>query len=377
MSPLRIRDITAKGFSIVRHKGRRRQENAGTGAVTQADVARLAKVSTGTVSRVINSQALVSEKAKRKVQDAIKKLGYLPNKAAQALVNGETKGILLLCIDKGPIMPSTWQYELPVLQGIEGYLKQLGYTLDICMPTYEEVANPGFIDRLLWNRIFDGILILTAWVLDISFIKDLKARNIPTICIGNGPYREKGVNLCGCTVFDNYSVIKEIYSTLFDLGHRRIAFIKGSEHHLHAIQRFKGYRQALREHEIAIDSRYEFQGSYDVLSGCSAMENFLSISEPPTAVIAANDLMAIGVMRTAIRRGLSVPKDISVVGFDDIQVSEFMEPSLSSVRVPSRDLGTKSAESLYRCIQKRSTGCSTTTLRVNFIKRDSVGSRRA
>jgi LacI family transcriptional regulator len=357
----------------VRRRGRNGHEKAG--AITQSDVARVAKVSTGTVSRVINDQPQVSEKAKRKVQEAIKQLGYRPNKSAQALVKGETKNILLLCIDESPIMPSTWQYELPILQGIESYLKRFGYTLDICMPTHGEVLSPDFMDRLLWSRVFDGILILTAWSLERSIIKDLCERKIPTICVGNGPYREKGIDICGSALFDNYYIIKDIFSTLFDLGHRRIAFIKGTAHHQHGLLRFKGYRQALREHGISFDPRYECCGSYNIPSGYSAMELLLGLAEPPSAVIASNDLMAIGAIRAINDHGLRVPHNISIVGFDDLEISEFLEPSLSSVKVPSWELGTMSAESLYHLIQQPTIAGRSITLPVTFAKRNSIGAR--
>jgi LacI family repressor for deo operon, udp, cdd, tsx, nupC, and nupG len=356
----------------VKGKGKDRHESAAT--ITQSDVARIAKVSTGTVSRVINDHPLVSTKAKRQVLEAIKQLGYWPNKAAQALANGETKSVLLLFVDEHPIMPSTWQYELPILQGVESYLKRFGYAVQISMHTRDEAETPGFIDTLLWNRLFDGILVLTSLELGKSMIVDLHERRIPTIFIGNGPY--KGIDRGISVLFDNYRVIKEIFSALFELGHRKIAFIKGTARQQHARLRLKGYRQALREHNMGANPLYEFDGSYNVPSGYSAMERFLDLEEPPTAVIAANDLMAIGAMRAIKDRGLCVPDDVSVVGFDDIEISEFLEPSLSSVKVPSPELGAMSAESLYGLMQGESAAGTSITLPATFVVRDSVARRR-
>ena len=184
------------------------------------------------------------------------------------------------------------------------------------------------------------------------------------------------IYICGSALFDNYYVIKGIYSALFGLGHRRIAFIKGMANHIHGLQRFKGYRQALREHKMGCDLRYECDARYDIPSGYGAMERFLDLDEPPTAVIAANDLMAIGAIRAITDRGLRVPDDTSVVGFDNLEISEFLKPSLSSVKVPARELGILSAESLYNLIQKKSAGARSITLPATFVPRDSMARRR-
>ena len=354
-------------------KGKSKEKTEPSATITQADVARAAGVSTGTVSRVINDHPLVSEKAKIQVRKAIEKLGYRPNKAAQALANGETRSALLLVVDEQPIMPSTWQYELPILQGVEGTLKRYGYSVQIAMHSREEAAEEGFVDALLWNGPFDGILILTSWDLGRLLIDDLNERRMPVVFIGNGPY--KGVDRGASVLFDNSSVIEEIVATLTTLGHRRIAFIKGAIGQQHARQRLKGYRRALRHSGIAANPLYEFAGSYSVPSGYLAMERFLGLAEPPTAVVAANDLMAIGAMRALADHGILVPRDVSVVGFDDIEISEFLAPALSSVRVPSAELGAASARTLYGLIRGEIPEVPA-VLPSTFVSRDSIGPRR-
>jgi DNA-binding LacI/PurR family transcriptional regulator len=126
---------------------------------------------------------------------------------------------------------------------------------------------------------------------------------------------------------------------------------------------------------MGFDPRYECDARYDIPSGYGAMERFLDLAEPPTAVIAANDLMAIGAIRAINDHGLGVPADVSVVGFDDLEISEFLKPALSSVKVPARELGTLSAESLYNLMLKKSAVPGSITLPATFVPRDSMARR--
>ncbi|QQO11094.1 LacI family DNA-binding transcriptional regulator [Breznakiella homolactica] len=321
--------------------------------VTQMDVARYAEVSTGTVSRVVNNIPLVDGPTRTKVLRAIEELGYIPNHAAQALAQGRTKSLLLLILDKQPILPSTWQYELPVLQGINDYIKKHGYTLQIEITNYgqgETAEDVG--DTILRGRSVDGLLILTSWEIDEEMLRKIHGYAIPAIFIGNGPYRCGGHPVGASVRFDNYSVIRETYRILYGLGHRRIAFIKGSTDQIHSSIRLSAFLDAAAESGTELPGPYLAEGHYSVQGGYQAMYGFARLTERPTAVICANDLMAIGAMKAAAELDIPVPRELSITGFDDIEISEYLSPPLTTVRVPAYDLGKNGASLLIRQIEQ-------------------------
>ncbi|MCE5255482.1 MAG: LacI family transcriptional regulator, partial [Spirochaetaceae bacterium] len=211
--------------------------------ITQIDVAKAAKVSTGTVSRVINNHPFVSESARAAVLEAIKKLGYTPNTIAQSLAYGRSKNILILFLDKQPILPSTWQYELPILQGINDSLKDHAYSLQIEMLTLGlENSQPAF-DMMMSKSSFDGLIVLTSWNVEDQFLCRITERGIPMTFIGNGPYQIDGNPVGSTVLFDNSNIVKEVYTFLRSLGHRRIAFIKGTSDQLHAQIRLQAFTE--------------------------------------------------------------------------------------------------------------------------------------
>ncbi len=342
---------------------------------TQQDVAKLACVSTGTVSRVINDFPLVSKEARKAVLDAIKTLGYIPNSAAQTLAHGRTRSVLILMIGESPIMPSTWQYELPILQGISDFLKEKGHTLQLGMHSIDDAASSDFVDTILRNRSVDGIIILTSWRIGNHLIMRLHEREIPVVFIGNGPHTIHGKPVGATVLFDNYEVIKQAYRRLQSLGHRNIAFIKGTEDQIHAQIRLQAYYDAVLESGKKIINKYIYDGNYSVGSGYEALRHFFSYKNPPSAIISANDLMAIGALKATAEFKIQVPQDISIIGYDNIEVSSYISPSLTSVRVPTYDLGIISAKMIFESIyEERKTDIL--TLPTTLIERESIGERK-
>lgn len=338
---------------------------------TQLDVARLAGVSTGTVSRVINNHPIVSDEARDSVHNAIKMLGYIPNSVAQSLAHGHTKNIFLLFLDREPILPSTWQYELPVLQGINDYLRKREYTLQIGMHNIRPEDNEDIFESLFKYRSVDGFIILTSWKVEKDFLAKIQEQGIPTVFIGNGPYQYQGQPIGSTVLFDNYNIIKEIYTILRSLGHSHIAFVKGSAGQIHAEIRLKSFLDACHENGQEHPERYTYEGDYSVKAGFNAIKYFIRQSPPPTAILCANDLMAIGAMKAAIELGLKVPTDISIAGFDNMEISEYLSPSLSTVKVPTYELGVESAKLAIELIEKGSEG-TLITMPTTFLLRGSI-----
>ncbi|MFA7017544.1 MAG: LacI family DNA-binding transcriptional regulator [Sphaerochaetaceae bacterium] len=339
--------------------------------ITQREVAGLAKVSTGTVSRVINNHPLVSKKAKKKVLRAIETLNYTPNLVARSLAQGRTQNILVEFLDKNPILPSTWQYELPILQGINDFFALHDYSIQIGMHSLDSSSPEKLLKKILSNKSVDGFIILTSWDLDKMFVDALAKTNIPTVFLGNGPYNFEGTPVGTTILFDNYHIIQEAYTLLHSLGHRRIAFITGSENQLHAKLRLDAFREAARKYQEDLPEEYIYYGDYSVNSGTEGIHAFFKIPETPTAIICSNDLMAIGAMRAAKELSLNIPQDISIIGFDDIEVALYSTPPLTSVKVPTYELGTLGARKLLESIHEGIQG-ETHTLPSTLIVRNSV-----
>lgn len=343
--------------------------------ITQQDVAKLAKVSTGTVSRVINAHPLVSRKAKEAVLEAIESLGYAPNTVAQSLAQGRTRNILVAFLDNSPILPSTWQYELPILQAINDYSRLHGYSVTISMNPTNDTFNSSQFKDIIRNRSMDGLIILTSLELEKGFLEALYESKIPTVFIGNGPYYHDSQQVGTAILFDNSSTIKEAYNLLRSLGHEYIGFITGTDNHIHSNLRLKAFTDMAVNHCTYPIDDYIFHGDYAVNSGFQALFTFYKKNPPPTAIICANDLMAIGAMRAAKEFHLRVPQDVSVIGFDNIEVANFYSPPLTSVKVPSYELGKIGAEKLVNLIHGEGL-FETITLPTELIVRKSVSTTR-
>ena len=322
--------------------------------ITQKEVAELAKVSTGTVSRVINGHHFVSEEAKIAVMSAIEKLGYVPNTVAQSLAQGRTRNILVAFLDNSPILPSTWQYELPILQAINNYLRGHDYSVQISINATNKSFNSVFFHEIVRNQSMDGLIILTSLALGDSFLKSLYESKIPTVFIGNGPYIYNNQHVGTTILFDNSTIIKEAYSMLKSLGHERIGFITGTDGHKHSQLRLEAFTEIALENANYPINDYIYHGDYSINSGFQGLYTFYKKNPPPSAIICANDLMAIGAMKAAKEFHLRIPQDLSIIGFDNIEVANYYSPPLTSIKVPSYDLGKLGAEKLVSLIKEKS-----------------------
>lgn len=345
--------------------------------ITQKDVAAHAEVSTGTVSRAINDHPWVSSEAKERVEKAIIELGYVADVSARSLAKGRTNNVMFLLLNEETILPTTWSYELPIIQGVLDDFKDSGMHLQILMHTVEEARAPGFFPELISNRPVDAIVILSAWNLEDHSISELRRIRIPHVFIGNGPYpRSRDSSVAeGCVVFDNSTVIFGVVERLFALGHRLIAFIKGSAGQAHADMRYAAFVRVEQEKGLDLPDELVVDGDYSVRAGYEGLLRLWGLDRKPSAVVCANDYMAIGVMKAAMELGLAVPEDLSVVGFDDADVSAYLPVPLSTVRVPLLEIGSRAAERIHELL---TLGVSepTDTLASEYVERASVGTYR-
>ncbi len=346
--------------------------------ITQKDVAARAGVSTGTVSRAINDHQWVSDDARVRVRDAIIELGYVADFSARSLAKGRTNNVMFLLLNEETILPTTWSYELPIIQGVLDRFKMTGMHLQILMHTVEEAKAPGFFQDLISNRPVDGIVVLSAWNLEDHSIAELRKILVPRVFIGNGPYlptADSGAGE-GCVVFDNSQVIVDVVERLFTLGHRRIAFIKGSIGQAHAEQRLVAFVGVMGEKNLELPTGLVIAGDYSVRAGYDGLMALWELEQKPTAVVCANDYMAIGVMKGAVELRLAVPGDLSVVGFDDADVSPYLPISLSTVRVPLREIGSRAAKRIHDLLTLGKAK-PVDTLMSEYVERASTGACRS
>jgi len=304
-----------------------------TGSSTLGMVAKAAGVSASTVSRILNGTAVVSEAKKQAVDEAIARLGFVPNPVARGLAGGRTLsvGVVTQSIDS--------PFYGVALRGIEDELDRAGYSPLFVSGHWNATEEARCIEMLRSRRV-DGIIVLTGRLTDAA-LREV-ARALPVVVTGR---RLRAPNLVALD-FDNAEGARMATRHLLDLGHRRIAFITGDANHPDAVQRLQGYHRALQTAGLTPDEALIEPGLFHEESGVAAMERLLGRGASFSAVFAANDQMAIGACLALHRHGLRVPEDCSVIGFDDLAMSRYCIPPLSTVQHPSYEIGRLAAQAM-------------------------------
>ncbi len=308
------------------------------GVVTLDMVAQLAGVSASTVSRILNGTAVVAQDKKAAVEAAIEQLGFVPNPVARGLAGGRTMsvGVVTQSIDS--------PFYGVALRGIEDELDHAGYSALFVSGHWNAAEEARCIDMLRSRRV-DGIIVLTGRLSDNALRNTAKA--LPVVVTG----RELKAPHLFSLNFDNELGGRLATRHLIELGHRRIAYITGDPAHPDAIDRLQGYRNALAEAGIAFNPELVVPGLFHEESGLVAAERLLDSRQRFSAIFAANDQMALGACLGLHRRGLRVPQDVSVVGFDDLSVSRYALPPLSSVQHPAREIGQLAAVAMLQMLR--------------------------
>ncbi len=308
--------------------------------VTIEDIAREAGVSASTVSRVLNGSKRVADDKRALVMAAIEQHDYRPNMMARGLVGGRTMtiGVLAQDIDS--------PFFAKIVGGIEQRLAETSYR-PMLTTTKWDTENEEDIARSL--RIFlerqvDGLLVLGGRIPEEK-LREIAAQ-VPLIVVAR---RVAGLE-SQCLYVDNEGGAYRATRYLIGLGHRRIAHVMGTTGHPDAIDRLAGYRRALTEAGIAVDEKLIFSGHFTETSGLEGVEELLSRGERFTAIFAANDLSAYGVMLGLFNHGYRIPHDVSVVGFDDQFLSAYTLPPLTTVYHPTTEMGVTATEGLLRIL---------------------------
>jgi LacI family transcriptional regulator len=311
-----------------------------SGPVTLQEVAAMAGVSASTVSRILNGTAVVSDAKKQAVEEAIARLGFVPNPVARGLAGGRTLsiGVITQAIDS----PFYGQ----AMRGIEEALAAAGYSALFVSGHWDADAEARCIEVLRSRRV-DGIIVLTGRLSDAALRSC--ARALPVVVTGR---KLEAPGLYALN-FDNVEGGRLATDHLLRLGHRRIAFISGDGDHPDAVARHRGYRAALEAAGVVYDPKMVVPGRYFEQSGLEALEKLFQTRRRFTAIFAANDQMAFGAMLGLHRRSLRVPQDISLVGFDDLPASAYALPPLSTVRQPVHEIGRLSAQAMLELLKGR------------------------
>lgn len=298
------------------------------------DVARLAQVSTATVSRTLSDPARVSAAAKARVSEAIARLGYLPNSAARSLRSQKARMVLVVL----PDLSNSFFSE--ILQGIEDRLFEAGYGMIIGNLDGSPQKEARFAAFTATGQV-DGALLLNGHLFGQTrdgHGEPMKT-SVPLVALCEAI---PGADIPQIEV-DNRAAARAMTLYLAGLGHRRIAYVCGPAGNVLEVERCRGYREGLEAAKLGFDPDLVLPGDYTLEAGIRAGRTLLASDARPTAVFCSNDEMAIGLIRTLAAGGLRVPRDISVAGFDDIVFAAMADPPLTTIRQPRRELGRKGA----------------------------------
>lgn len=327
------------------------------------NVAALAGVSIKTVSRVVNKEPNVRPGTRDKVLKAIAELDYRPNLSARSLA-GNRSFVLGLLYDN----PSA-NYVIDVQDGVLSVCRAQGYDVLIHPCDHQDPDIGRELRDLIRQTRVDG-LILTPPLSDVEAVLDvLKSSGVPFVRIA--PTLHKAI--CPYVETNDEEAAYDMTCQLIAQGHQRIGFVRGHPDHKAVARRYEGYRAALVENNIAVEDALVAQGYNSFESGEEAGQQLLDLAERPTAIFASNDDMAAGIMMVAHQRGIKIPKQLSVAGFDDTPVAHQIWPSLTTVRQPIQAMAQKATELLLKQLRGKDVQLPASMLSSSLIQRDSTG----
>ena len=329
--------------------------------VTIIQVAAEAGVSVGTAARVINNDAHVAPETRSRVSDVMARLGFVPNRQARSLAGGKTNTIGVLVPDLATA------YIGEIMHGIDAELalSQLDLMLFTTHRTAAKEAN--YVANMVRGMV-DGLLVVLPRN-PADYTGTLTRRNFPFVLIdhqGNG-------EPCPAVGATNWQGAYNATEYLIKLGHTRIGFITGSMDLGAATDRLDGYKSALRIRHIPEDSRLVYEGTFFQPDGYAGACALLNLENPPTAIFASNDAMAMGAMDAVRSRGLRIPEDVSIIGFDDVPQAALVRPALTSVRQPLEQMGRIATQMLLDRLKDPEQESTRIELPTELIIRESTG----
>lgn len=308
--------------------------------VTIKEVAKKARVSTATVSRVFNNSEAVDEKTRRRVRAVAEKMRYVPSALGRSLSMKRTDAI-------GMLLPDLYgEFFSEVIRGADQAAQQQHYHLFVSS-SHNHRADIEAALQMMRGRV-DGLIVMSPNI-DAPTLDTNLPKNLPAVLLNC--YVESD-NFDSLNI-DNFNGARQMVEHLIAHGHRRVAVLKGPEKNSDARARAQGYRQALADAGLAHGADLEEYGDFSEATGYAATQKLIALRQPPTAIFACNDAMAIGALSALREAGIRVPQDMALAGFDDIPVAKFLAPALSSVHVAINDLGRMAVHKLLHAVREK------------------------
>jgi len=311
--------------------------------ITIYDIAKHANVSAMTVSRVINNTGRISDKTRMKVRQVMAELNYVPNAMARGLVLQKTNIVSLLVTD------ITNPFYTTVARGAEDAARSLGYKLLLGNSDENTDKEKEYIDTILSTRV-DGVLLTPAGDRSKTHLEALARHGTPYVALD----RDVPGIVCDSVVGDSFGGARKLIDYLVSLGHRHIALVGGAFDVSTARERHQGYKEALEANGLAYDERLVFQTGYRMQDMEAAAERLLTLSPAPTAVLAGNNVTALGLLQSFRRRSIDVPGRISIVTFDDLGYRDLIDPLFTTAVQPAYKFGELGIQMLIDRIEGRS-----------------------
>lgn len=327
------------------------------------EIAKRAKVSTATVSRAINRVPTVNPLLAKRVWSVVEEMGYYPNTQARALVSGRSRMFGLVISEiTNPFFPE-------IIHVFENIAVQHGYEILLASTSNDPKLMETSVRRMIERRV-EGVAIMTFGMEEV-LLEDLKLRKVPLVFVDVGPPRPRVSNIR----IDYLHGIRQAVQHLAALRHSRISFITGPLRLKSAVARKQAFLRSMQEIGLEADPQLIVEGDHTLEGGMAALASLLERPVRPTAVLCSNDMTAIGVMRKSHESGIAIPRDLSVVGFDDIRLAQFMIPPLTTVQMSQTDLALLAFDALKEEVARKtpSPNGSEYVLKTHLVLRESTG----
>lgn len=311
--------------------------------MTMKEIARLANVSSATVSKILNGKDQhISETTRKRVLEIVEREGYIPNAVAKSLKIKKTKTL-------GIIIPDvTNQFFSELARGIEDAAEKEGYSVILCNSDNKIKKEERYL-QVLQEKMVDGIILTAS---EQGLTRSLERRNTPMVLLDRDILLDRKI---GRIIVDNLEGAYLATSHLLDKGSKEIAFISSRNTGRSSGERLEGYKKALKERGIKLREDLIFLGEYSIDTGYKGTLEILEKTKID-GICCGNDLIAIGAINALTKKGIQIPKDIRIVGFDDIQMAQYVNPPLTTIRQPIREMGEEAVKMLIAIIEKKSKG---------------------
>lgn len=332
---------------------------------TIKDVAKKAGVTIGTVSRVLNNKKWVSDECRKKVQLAIKEMHYKPQAHARRLRQKHSFIWGVIAPHHASVFKSP--YFANILAGMEDVAAEHKYRL-LIHPLSEAARAQVSYRTLLGDGSVDGMFVLNAWSTDVS-VRELSEANVPFVLVNGKITGEDDMPYVGV---DNFGGVRRALEHLYSQGHERIGILNGRMTTTNAMERFQAYQEFLAEKKLDFHPEWAADGEFEEAGGYRACQKIFTASRLPSALLCACDLMAIGAVRALKEKGLTVPGNVSVVGFDNMEEAIYHDPPLTTVAFSAQDMGRMAAEKMVKLMSEEGLKDKVSALSGELIVREST-----